>query len=111
LYIDEFPTIATDSFTTMLSESRKYGLALILAMQYAEQVEESLRNAVFENVGTLICFRVGPESARLLAPQFAPKLSKEDLMNLGRYSIYLRLMIDGMPSRPFSARTFPPTIA
>jgi energy-coupling factor transporter ATP-binding protein EcfA2 len=110
LYIDEFPTLAADSFTTMLSESRKYGLALILVMQYVEQLEEPLRNALFENVGTLICFRVGPESARFVAPQFSPKLSKEDLMNLGRYSIYLRLMIDGIPSRPFSARTLHSTI-
>ncbi|HYR88537.1 MAG TPA: type IV secretion system DNA-binding domain-containing protein [Terriglobia bacterium] len=108
LYVDEFPTLASASFTGMLSESRKYHLSLVLAMQYIEQLEEDVRNALFENVGTLIVFRVGPESARYLAPQFAPTLSKEDLMNIGRYCVYLKLMIDGMPSKPFSARTLRP---
>jgi hypothetical protein len=110
LYIDEFPAVAGESFVTMLSESRKYGLALILAMQYVEQLDEPIRNAIFENVGTLISFRVGPESARLLEPQFRPIFRREDLMNLGRFSIYLRLMIDGIPSQPFSARTLPPVL-
>jgi hypothetical protein len=108
LYVDEFPTIATESFAGLLSESRKYRLSLILAMQYVDQVEEKLRNALLENVGTLIVFRVGPESARYLASQFSPVFEKEDLMNLGRYQIILRLLIDGQPSKPFSARTLPP---
>ena len=68
LFVDEFPTIATESFAGLLSESRKYGLSLILAMQYIDQVEETLRHALLENVGTLISFRIGPESARYLAP-------------------------------------------
>ncbi len=76
-------TLAGSSFTGMLSESRKFRLGLVLVMQYIEQLEESVRNALFENVGTLICFRVGPESARYLAPRFAPVFSKEDLMNMG----------------------------
>jgi hypothetical protein len=105
LYVDEFPTIATESFAGLLSESRKYGLSLILAMQYIDQVEEKVRDALLENVGTLISFRIGPESARYLAPQFSPVFEKEDLMNLGRYHIILRLLIDGQPSRPFTART------
>lgn len=105
LYVDEFPSLASASFVGMLSESRKYGLALVLAMQFIEQLEESARDALFENVGTLVSFRVGPESARFLSSQFSPVFSREDLMNLGRYSIYIRLMIDGIPSRPFSART------
>jgi hypothetical protein len=105
LYVDEFPTIATDSFIGLLSEARKYSLNLILAMQYIDQVEEELRDALLENIGTLVCFRVGPESARHIAPQFEPIFTKEDLMNLGRYQIRLRLMIDGHPSKPFSART------
>jgi hypothetical protein len=108
LYVDEFPTLAGASFMGILSESRKYKLGLILVMQYVEQLDEDVRNALFENAGTLIVFRVGPESARYLEPQFAPALSREDLMNLGRYDIYLRLMIDGMPSKPFSASTLPP---
>jgi len=105
LYVDEFPTIATESFAGLLSESRKYGLSLILAMQYVDQVEENLRNALLENIGTLIAFRVGPASARYLASQFSPAFEKEDLMNLGRYKMILKLLIDGHPSRPFTART------
>jgi hypothetical protein len=105
LYVDEFPTIATESFSGLLSESRKYGLSLILAMQYVDQVEEKLRDALLENVGTLITFRIGPGSARYIAPQFSPVFEKEDLMNLGRYKIILRLLIDGQPSKPFTART------
>src|SRR5437867_7000207 len=93
----------------MISESRKYKLGLILAMQYIEQLEEPIRNALFENVGTLIVFRVGPESARYLAPQFGPVFDKEDLMNIGRYNIYMKLMINGIPSRPFSMRALLPT--
>ena len=111
LYVDEFPSIAGPSFSGMLSESRKYGLGLVLVMQYVDQLEEDVRNALFENAGTLVVFRVGPESARYLASQFEPILSKEDLMNLGRYCFYIRLMINGVPSPPFSARTFPPAIA
>jgi len=108
LYVDEFPTLAGNSFMGMLSEGRKFKISLTLIMQFIEQLEEPIRNALFENVGTLIVFRVGPESARYLAPQFTPVFSKEDLMNVGRYNIYLKLMIDGIPSRPFSARTLPP---
>jgi len=108
LYVDEFPTLAGPSFMGMLSESRKYELGLVLAMQYVEQLPEDIRNALFENVGTLVVFRVGPESARFLESQFAPELSEQDLMNLGRYSIYVRLVIDGLPSRPFRARSLAP---
>lgn len=108
LYIDEFPTVVTTGFATVLSEARKYRLNLILAMQFVEQLEENLRNALFENVGTLVAFRVGPESARLLGREFRPVFDDLDLMNLPRYHIYLRLMINGVPSQPFSARTIPP---
>ncbi len=92
----------------MLSEARKYGVSITVAAQFIEPLEEPIRNALFENVGTLIVFRVGPESARYLAPQFAPVFSKEDLMNIGKYEIYLKMMIDGVPCRPFSARTMGP---
>lgn len=108
LYVDEFPTLANESFSGMLNESRKYGLSLILAMQFVEQLDDTVRNALFENVGTLTTFRAGPGTARYLAPQFEPWLSKEDLMNIGRYRIYIKLMIDGVPSKPFSARTIKP---
>jgi len=92
-----------------LSEARKYRLNLILAMQFVEQLEEPLRNALFENVGTLAAFRVGPESARLLGREFTPVFTDQDLMDLPRYHIDLRLMINGVPSRPFSARTLAPS--
>jgi type IV secretory pathway TraG/TraD family ATPase VirD4 len=111
LYVDEFPSIAGPSFTGMLSESRKYGLGLVLVMQYVEQLEEDVRNALFENAGTLVVFRTGPDSARHLASQFEPILRKEDMMNLGRGDFYIKLMIDGVPSRSFSARTLPPVTA
>jgi len=109
LYIDEFPTVVTANFATVLSEARKYRLNLILAMQFVEQLEEPLRNALFENVGTLAAFRVGPESARLLGREFTPVFTDQDLMDLPRYHIDLRLMINGVPSRPFSARTLAPS--
>jgi hypothetical protein len=111
LYLDEFPTMATSSVANLLAEARKYRLNMILAMQYVEQLEPSLRSGVFENVGTLIAFRVGPESAETLGGEFAPVFGTEDLLNLPRYHVYLRLMIEGVPSQPFSARTLPPTVS
>jgi hypothetical protein len=108
LYIDEFPTVVTAGFATVLSEARKYRLNLILAMQFVEQLVEDLRNALFENVGTLIAFRLGPESAQRVAREFRPVFDVTDLMTLPRYQVYLTLMVDGVPSQPFSARTLPP---
>lgn len=103
-YVDEFPTLATPSFAGMLAESRKYAVALVVAMQFVDQVEVSLRDALFENVGTLAVFRAGPGSARILAPQLEV-VSKEDLINLPRYCFYIRLIFDGQPYPPFSGRT------
>jgi hypothetical protein len=108
LYVDEFHNFLTLSFADILAEARKYGLNLVLAHQYLEQLDEKLRAAVFGNVGTLISFRVGVEDAKLLAGEFYPTFSQTDLVNLANYSIYLKLLIDGMPSTPFSAVTLPP---
>jgi len=108
LYIDEFQNFATESFVNILSEARKYRLALILGHQYITQMDEKVRDAVFGNVGTLICFRVGAEDAEFLEKEFSPDFSTEDLVNLGKYNIYLKLMIDGLAGRPFSAQTLPP---
>ena len=105
-YVDEFPTLATPSFAGIMAESRKYALAIIVAMQYVDQVERSLRDALFENVGSLAVFRGGPETARILAPQLEG-IMEEDLMNLPRYSFYMRLMVNGQPYPPFSCRTLP----
>ena len=108
LYVDEFQNFATESFRDILSEARKYGLALILAHQYITQMEESVRDAVFGNVGTHLVFRVGPADAEVLEKEFAPEFMADDIVNLGFASIYLKLSIDGVPSRPFSAGTLPP---
>jgi len=108
LYVDEFQNFATESFANILSEARKYRLNLILAHQYITQLEEPVRDAVFGNIGTLVTFRVGAEDAEFLERELAPEFNANDLVNLAKYDIYLKLMIDGMASRPFSATTLPP---
>ncbi len=108
LYVDEFQNFATESFAGILSEARKYRLDLIIAHQYIEQLDERVQAAVFGNVGTLVSFRVGAQDAELLAKEFAPQFTEEDLVNLAKYDIYLKLMIDGVASNPFSATTLPP---
>lgn len=104
LYVDEFQNFATDSFKNILSEARKYRLNLILAHQYIEQLSENVRYAVFGNVGTFIVFRVGAVDAEALAPEFIPTFTEEDIVNLPKYEFYIKLMIDGLASQPFSAR-------
>jgi hypothetical protein len=107
-YVDEFQSMMNEAFADILSESRKYKLALTLANQYIEQMEEEVRDAVFGNVGTLVCFRVGPFDAEVLTTVFEPTFTEEDLISLGIGQIYLTLMIDGVGSPPFSADTIPP---
>jgi hypothetical protein len=107
LYIDEFPLFTTTSFASMLSEMRKYRLALVLAHQYLGQVEETVRDAILGNVGTTIAFRTGLADALELEKEFHPEFSATDLVNLPNYHIYLKLMIDGVASKPFSAITLP----
>ncbi|QQG37908.1 MAG: type IV secretion system DNA-binding domain-containing protein [Candidatus Kaiserbacteria bacterium] len=107
-YVDEFQSMMNEAFADILSESRKYKLALTLANQYIEQMEENVRDAVFGNVGTLVCFRVGPFDAEVLKTVFEPTFVAEDLVGLGVGQIYLTLMIDGVGSAPFSAETIPP---
>lgn len=106
-YVDEFQNFANQTFAEILSEARKYKLNLIIAHQYVEQMEEEVRDAVFGNVGTTVCFRVGPFDAETLETIFLPKFTKEDLVGLGFAQIYLTLMIDGVGSPPFSALTLP----
>jgi CxxC-x17-CxxC domain-containing protein len=112
LYVDEFQNFATDSFAGILSEARKYRLNLILAHQYIGQlvtdVSTKVRDAVFGNVGTMIVFRVGAADAEFLENEFAPEVTIEDMVNLPNYCIFLKLLVDGVASRPFSARTLPP---
>lgn len=106
-YIDEFQNFSTDSFAEILSEARKYRLSLILAHQYVEQLSEIVRGAVFGNVGTTIVFRIGAADAEFMEREFTPVLTIEDLVNLPKWRIYLKLMIDGATSQPFSADTLP----
>jgi energy-coupling factor transporter ATP-binding protein EcfA2 len=108
LYVDEFQSFANKSFADILSEARKYKLNLTIAHQYIEQMEEEVRDAVFGNVGTMAAFRVGAYDAEVLEKEFAPQFTAEDLVNLGVYQVYLKLMIDGVGSQPFSATTLAP---
>ncbi|MEK7082050.1 MAG: DUF87 domain-containing protein [Patescibacteria group bacterium] len=108
LYVDEFQSFANESFANILSEARKYKLNLTLAHQYIEQMSEEVRAAVFGNVGTMICFRVGAYDAEVLEKEFAPVFTAEDLVSLGFTQVYLKLMIDGVTSPPFSATTLAP---
>ena len=108
LYVDEFQNFATESFANILSEARKYRLNLIVAHQYIEQVEESVQAAVFGNVGTIVAFRIGAADAEALEKEFFPTFTQEDLVNLSKFQVYLKLMIDGVTSEAFSANTLPP---
>jgi len=108
LYVDEFQSFANESFANILSEARKYKLNLTMAHQYIEQMSEEVRSAVFGNVGTMIAFRVGAYDADVLEKEFAPQFEANDLVNLGFVQIYLKLMIGGVTSQPFSAVTLPP---
>ncbi|PIT86203.1 MAG: hypothetical protein COU33_04420 [Candidatus Magasanikbacteria bacterium CG10_big_fil_rev_8_21_14_0_10_43_6] len=108
LYVDEFQNFATPSFANILSEARKYRLGLIMAHQYVAQLDEEVADAVFGNVGTIVSFRVGAGDAELLAKEFAPTFLEEDIVNLSKFSILLKLMIDGVASLPFSSGTLPP---
>jgi hypothetical protein len=110
VYVDEFQSFANRSFADILSEARKYKLNLTIAHQYVEQMEEEVRSAVFGNVGTMISFRVGAYDAELLEKEFAPIFTAEDLVNLGFAQAYMKLMIDGVSSQPFSAVTLPPIL-
>ncbi len=113
LYVDEFQNFATDSFANILSEARKYRLSLVLAHQYIGQLisgdnNTKMRDAVFGNVGTIVNFRIGAADAEFLEKEFMPEFLQNDLVNLAKYNAYMKLMIDGVASRPFSAETEPP---
>ncbi len=108
LYVDEFQNFAVDSFASILSEARKYRLNLILAHQYIAQLSEPVRDAVFGNVGTIVSFRVGSPDALYLEPEFMPRFLAQDIIELPRAGVYIKLMIDGVTSQPFSAATLPP---
>jgi len=109
LYVDEFQNFATESFANILSEARKYRLNLTIAHQYIEQIaDENVRAAIFGNIGTIVAFRVGAADAEFLEKEFYPTFTPEDLVNLSKFQVYLKLMIDGVTSEAFSANTLPP---
>lgn len=112
LYVDEFQNFATESFATILSEARKYRLNLIVGHQYIAQLDQErstkVRDAIFGNVGTIVLFRIGATDAEFLETEFAPIFTPGDMVNLPKYQIILKLMINGVASDPFSAITLPP---
>jgi len=114
LYVDEFQNFATDSFVNILSEARKYRLNLIIAHQYIGQLvtetTTAVRDSVFGNVGTMVSFRVGAVDAEFLEQEFTPEFLQDDLIRLPNYNVYIKLMIDGITCRAFSAQTLPPVV-
>lgn len=108
MFVDEFQNFANESFANILSEARKYRLNLIVAHQYIEQLDELVVPAVFGNVGTIIVMRVGAKDAEFMETEFAPDILPEDLVNLPKYQMYLKLMVDGVATAPFSANTLAP---
>lgn len=108
MYVDEFQNFATSSFIKILSEARKYRLALTLANQYIEQIDEDVMTAIFGNVGTLITFVVGARDAEFLTKEFSGLYTQNDLVSLGKYETVLKMSIDEMTSAPFPAKTLPP---
>ena len=117
LYVDEFQNFITDAFSSILSEARKYHLNLIVAHQYLGQLEQQagaqgaaskdLRDAVFGNAGTMVCFRIGAEDSEIMAKEFKPTFNEFDLVNIDRYNAYMKLMINGTASKPFNMATYP----
>lgn len=108
LYVDEFQNFSTEDNTVeILSEARKYRLACILANQYKSQIPKAISDAITENVGSLICMRVGPETANSLKANFQPQLTEIDLANQNNWECYIRTMVGRETTAPFSARTFP----
>ena len=112
LYIDEFQNFVTDSIATILSEARKYRLCLTVAHQYVSQLvsnnDTKIRDAVFGNIGTLISYRIGVEDAEIFAKEYAPVFNEYDVINVGKYTVYMKLLIDNTAARPFDMKTYPP---
>lgn len=105
LYVDEFQNFATDSFATILSEARKYGLNLTVANQYISQMSDTVRDAVFGNVGTMISFRVSADDSPILAKQFEPQFEPNDLLQMHNRNFIVNMVINGEKAPAFSAKT------
>ncbi len=109
LYIDEFQNITTPSIATILSEARKYKLSLSIAHQFIGQLSDDIKNAVFGNVGTMACFRVGTDDAEYLAKQFEPVFTSQQIINIENRHAYLKMLVHGKPVKPFDIETLPPS--
>jgi len=107
LYVDEFQNFITDVFATILSESRKYKLSLNITNQYIAQMDDKTREAVIGNAGTLVAFRVGAADAEYLVKEFDP-LKVDDMINIDKFNFYIKMLIDGAPSKPFNAQSIWP---
>jgi hypothetical protein len=108
LHIDEFHFISTPAIASILSEARKYKLSLTVIHQFIAQLDQNIKDAVFGNVGSIVSFRVGSEDAQFLEQQFAPVFSAKDIMNIPNYNAFLRILVNGVPTKPFSMTTMPP---
>lgn len=108
IFIDEFQSFTTLSVANMVSELRKFHIGLCLSHQHLYQLEPEVRHAVLGNAGTVISFRLGPEDARIITREFKPSITDADLINLPNHNVYVKLMIDGTPSKPFSAESLHP---
>jgi hypothetical protein len=105
VYVDEVQSFITLALANLLSELRKYRVGFTIAHQYLQQLSPEIRHAVLGNIGTIISFRVGAEDAPYLAKEFEGEFDRMDLIRLANYRVYIKLMIDGTPSKPFSAIT------
>jgi len=108
LYVDEFQNFATEAFIKILSEARKFKLNLIVANQYMAQLDKSIQDAIFGNVGSMMSFVVGNQDAYVLSKEFGPNFPPEDLIKIGKYQIICKLSIDSETTQPFYATTLPP---
>ncbi len=108
LYVDEFQNFVSDTFVSIIAEARKYRLNLIISHQFIGQLDEKMRDAVLGNAGTFTCYRIGVEDAEIAAKEFDPIFDQTDVINIERFNLYLRLMINNTASKPFSMAAFPP---
>jgi hypothetical protein len=108
LHIDEFQNVSTPSIASILSEARKYKLSLTMAHQFIAQLDPDIRDAVFGNVGSIASFRVGSDDAAVLEKQFVPSFEANDLMNVPNWNAFVRMLANGVPTKPFSLAAMPP---
>lgn len=111
LHIDEFQNVSTPAIASILSEARKYKLSLTVAHQFIAQLDQNIKDAVFGNVGSIASFRVGGEDAQFLERQFSPIFEAKDLMNVPNYNAFIRMLVNGVPTKPFSVATLPPIVS